>query len=474
LTTTARDLSSSEPTPGVLGSIEKPLPFADAAFEHLRRELLPGGSLFDSSRLVEEDLARMLGMSRTPVREALHRLALVGILEPAAGGGYALRRFTRREIVDHYELRILLEPVAARLAALLPNDRRAAVSSEPDLVDAGRSADGNTRFHKAVARTGGNRSLTRLIEQLVDRLAREGVYARGTEDDQRILRSGHDEIVRAISEGEADLAERTMRDHLRKALDVLIGSRPRASTEGVGSPPTRDAGRSADGQRDFNAARERLGEGAYAQLRAAILDGRLAPGSILAEATVAEALSVSRTPTRFALRQLESEGFVDRDDRGRLVVHALDRRELEELFEVRTVVEAHASRLAVGHISDDELDRLDQLLAADLNALRRNDTSELQRLNELIHGAVLTACRSHALIRVSAEVRERVYGFGFSAFAVGNRKDRRQFVDDHAALVRAIREGEPDVAAAVTERHIGAALRLLANSYNDYATRRAG
>lgn len=474
MTTTARDVPPAEPTPASLGSVEKPVPFADAAFVHLRRELLPGGSLFDSSRLVEEDLARMLGMSRTPVREALHRLALVGILGPAAGGGYALRRFTRREIVDHYELRILLEPVAARLAASLPSDRRAAVSSEPDLVDAERSADGNTRFHKAVARTGDNRSLARLIEQLADRLAREGVYARGTKDDQRVLRSGHDAIVRAISEGDAELAERTMRDHLRTALDVLITSRPQAGAKGVGLPPTRDAGRPADGQRDFNAARERLGEGAYAQLRSAILDGRLPPGSVLAEAAIAEALNVSRTPTRFALRQLESEGFIDRDERGRLVVHTLDRRELEELFEVRAVVEAHAARLAVAHISDDELDRLDQFLAADLNALRRNDADELQRLNEEIHGAILTACRSHALMRVSAEVRERVYGFGFSAFAVGNRRDRRQFVDDHAALVRAIREGEPEVAAAVVERHIGAALRLLANSFNDYAARGAG
>ena len=457
-----------------ISSVDRPVPFADSAYEQLRRELLPGGSLFQSSRLVEEDLARMLGMSRTPVREALHRLALVGILEPAAGGGYALRRFTRREIVDHYELRILLEPFAAGRAARLPQDRRAVVLTTPDLVDAEKTADGNTRFHKAAASIAGNQSLARLIEQLVDRLAREGVYARGTEDDQLILRAGHDLIVQAIAEGDHVVAERSMREHLRTALRVLIRSRSAGGTDG--GPPLRssDGARPMDGPRDVNAARERLGAGAYAQLRAAILSGRLAPGSVLAESAIAEALNVSRTPTRFALRQLESEGFADRDERGRLVVHTLDARELEEMFEVRAVLEAHAARLAVAHISDEELDRLDQLLAADLDAVRANDVEQLQRLNEEIHAAVLRASRSHALIRVSAEVRERVYGFGFNAFATGTRGERRQFVDDHAALVRAIRDGEPDVAAAIAARHIETALRLLSKQLTDYAARRAG
>ena len=453
--------------PIALGSLEKPTPFADFAFEHLRRDLLPGGALFDSPRLVEVDLARQLGMSRTPVREALHRLALVGILEPAPGGGYAVRRFNRREIEDHYRLRILLEPVAASLAAQLPKDQRTAARDAPDLVNGEISADANTRFHKAVARLAGNQSLARVIEQLVDRLAREGVHARGTPEMQRGLAAGHAQIVQAIADGAATEASSSMRQHLQMALDVLLRSQRPASFDG----PKRM--RSIRGDRDEGAvARERLGEGAYTQLRAAILDGRLEAGSLLSETGIAEALSVSRTPTRFALRQLEAEGYADRDERGRLVVHRLSRRELEELFLVRRVVEAQAARLAAAHVSDEELDRLDHLLAADLDALRGGEVEDLAALNEQIHSAVLTACRSHALVQVAGEVRERVYGFGFSAFAVGQRRDRRLFVEDHAALVRAIREGEGEVAAAVVERHVDAALRLLIHEFDRYEIKR--
>jgi DNA-binding GntR family transcriptional regulator len=461
--------SAAQDRPVELGNLEKPTPFADVAFMHIRRELLPGGALFNTSRLVELDLAKRLGMSRTPVREALHRLALVGILEPAPGGGYALRRFSRREIEDHYELRILLEPVAAQLAAQLPAQlRRTAAEREPDLVTREISADANTRFHKAVARLAANRSLARIIEQLVDRLAREGVHARGSPQEQRVLAAGHGEIVKAMVNGNAADAASSMRTHLRMTLDILLGSQRPASLHGQKSRTKAIRG---DGD-EAEVARARLGEGAYVQLRAAILDGRLAAGSLLAETAIAKALNVSRTPTRFALRQLEAEGYADRDERGRLVVHRLSRRELEELFLVRSVVEAQAARLAAAHISDEELDRLDHLLAADLDALRAGDVGQLAALNEQIHAAVLNACRSRALVQVAEEVRERVYGFGFSAFAVGQRKERGMFVADHAALVRAIRDGEPEIAASVVERHIDTALRLLADQFERYESRR--
>lgn len=450
------------PPTSALDSLERPKSLADAAFEHLRRELLPGGFLFETSRLVEADLADRFEMSRTPVREALHRLALIGILEPVPGGGYVPRRFTLREVRDHYELRILLEPMAAGLAARTPDDIRRAGLASAELQTDEVSAEANTRFHKAVGRLSGNASLSRVIDAAVDRLSREGVHARGSVADQQQLAMGHASILDAIAGGDSAAAESAMREHLRLALAILVrrsaGAEAPTALRRTSSPV--DA---ADGQ-----PRERLSEGAYQELRNAILGGRLPAGAILSETSVADALRVSRTPTRFALRRLESEGYIDRDDRGRMLVHRLTRQELADLFAIRRTVEAEAARLAAGHVSDDELERLDDLLAADLAAAEEGNVADLRSLNEQIHSAVLSASRSHALQQVADDARERVHGFGFSAFAVGGSEDRRQFVEEHAAVAHAIRDGDGERAAEIIDRHLARALALLDEDFSRY------
>ena len=444
-----------------LATLEKPLPRADVAFERLRRDLMPGGALFASRRLIEADLADRLDMSRTPVREALHRLALIGILEAAPGGGYVPRRFTRREIRDQYELRILLEPLAAESAAALSDDvRLPALVDSTDLVTNEVSAEANTRFHKAIGHLGGNRSLARIIDQAVDRLSREGVHARGSTQDQRRLAEGHDTVVQAIRLGDGPGAAMAMQAHLRLALDILMLSMSGGQAREASGVPAADGG---DGS-----PRERLGEGAYVELRNAILGGRLVPGAVLSETSVAAALRVSRTPTRYALRRLEAEGYIDRDERGRLAVHRLSRQELAELFAIRRAVETDAARRAAQHVSLDELDRLDEYLSADLMALRSGDVEALERLNERIHAAVLRASRSRSLVLVAGDVRERVYGFGFSAFALGGRTDRRKFVEEHAAMVRAIHDADGDAAAGIVGDHLARAEHLLQADFDRY------
>ncbi len=444
-----------------LAALEKPVPRADVAFERLRRDLMPGGALFASRRLIEADLADRLNMSRTPVREALHRLALIGILEAAPGGGYVPRRFTRREIRDQYELRILLEPLAAESAASLSDDvRLPALIASPDLVTEEVSAEANTRFHKAIGHLGGNRSLARIIDQAVDRLSREGVHARGSTQDQRRLAGGHDTVVQAIRLGDGHDAAKAMQGHLRLALDILMASISGGQAHERSGPPAANAGDASP--------RERLGEGAYVELRSAILGGRLVPETVLSEISVATALSVSRTPTRYALRRLEAEGYIDRDERGRLSVHRLGRQELAELFAVRRAVETEAARRAAQHVSLEELDQLDDYLSADLVALRSGDVEALERLNEQIHAAVLRASRSRSLVRVAGDVRERVYGFGFSAFALGERRDRRSFVEEHAAMVRAIRDADGDAAAGILDDHLARAEELLQADFDRY------
>lgn len=217
-------------------------------------------------------------------------------------------------------------------------------------------------------------------------------------------------------------------------------------------------------------ARSPLADEACLEIRAAIVDGRLAAGRPIGEDELAAQLGVSRTPTRMALRRLELEGYLERDARGRLLVHGLSAEELGDLFLVRSRLEAYAARLAAERISDDELQELEQLVQWDLGASTRTDFGELADLNDRLHGLVLRAARNRTLVETVTDLRRRV--FGLSAFAVGSPEDRHDFVEDHAELLWCIRDGDGSGAERVVVAHLGRARDLLLEGIEDARIRR--
>jgi DNA-binding GntR family transcriptional regulator len=203
-----------------------------------------------------------------------------------------------------------------------------------------------------------------------------------------------------------------------------------------------------------------LGEQAYEELRSAIVTQRLPSGTPLVEADVTTSLGVSRTPVREALRRLELEGYLERDDSSRLFVRRMTVEQLDEAFVVRELLEAFATRLAAERIADAELERLDILLAADVSALEAGDVEELARLNEQIHGVVLEASRNRTLSQVLRALRGRV--FGLTAFAVGSRDDQEAFVEEHRTLVRLLADGDGEAAELLIRSHLRRAHDVLA------------
>ncbi len=203
-----------------LSKLERPSPLRELAYERIRRELRPGGALHGVDRLVERELADRLAMSRTPVRDALRRLALAGIVEPLEGGGYTRRKVTLREVEELHELLLLLEPVAAQMAA----------EQEPAVVDGLLASDAvvkrdaspvaNTRFHVAVAEASGNLVLARVVATLNERLAAEHQIVEPSQpadgpDDE------HDHIVDALRRRDAAGAAAAMRRHIELGRDAL-------------------------------------------------------------------------------------------------------------------------------------------------------------------------------------------------------------------------------------------------------------
>lgn len=206
------------------------------------------------------------------------------------------------------------------------------------------------------------------------------------------------------------------------------------------------------------------GDNVYDRLCADIRAGILAPGSRLRETEIAERLAVSRTPVREAIRRLEAEGLVDHLPRSGAVVRRLDYPEMMELYEMRTVLEGTAARLAARAASPVELEELvainDDMRAAD------GKPDQLFLLNRQFHRRVLDAARNRFLLRAMASVENTLLILGTSAMHLPDRA--KEAVDEHAAVLAALLARDGAAAELAMRLHMERAqfarLRILRQS----------
>lgn len=197
------------------------------------RERITSGSLARGARVHQEDLAEELGVSRTPVREALRRLAAEGLVEMRTNRGARVADVDQAGMRVSYEARTVIEPGAARLAAAQRLDEplarmRAAVAAQRrSLRNVQRSFEANREFHLALAAASGNEFLSQFAERLWVARIGETIYERQVETQERMLLDvrEHEHILEAIEAGDGRRAESLTRRHLadamKRSLDIL-------------------------------------------------------------------------------------------------------------------------------------------------------------------------------------------------------------------------------------------------------------
>lgn len=206
------------------------------------RELILAGELAAGSRIAELALVDKLGVSRTPIRAALQRLELEGLLEALPGGGYKVRQFHESDIEDAIEIRATLEGLAARMAAergisptTLTRARELlvcidAILSEPSLDDERFSLymARNEELHALI----GEMSGSAVIREQLDRItslpfAAPGSFLRAQTSSAQAhmsLMMAHDQhhaVIDAISRREGARAEALMREHARRSRSQM-------------------------------------------------------------------------------------------------------------------------------------------------------------------------------------------------------------------------------------------------------------
>lgn len=193
------------------------------------------------------------------------------------------------------------------------------------------------------------------------------------------------------------------------------------------------------------------------QLRVEVLTGALTPGTRLLQAVVAERMHTSTTPVREALRQLAAEGLLDLDPHRGVVVHAPTADELEEIYEIRDVLEPLSIRKTVQRITDAELA---EATAIHERACTLTDPGEWSIANRDLHNALTEASRSPELTSLLGNLRNR--SALYVAISLRGDPDHiRESNEQHGDVLAACRDGDEERAAEMMHRHLGQTVDLV-------------
>ena len=170
-------------------------------------------------------------------------------------------------------------------------------------------------------------------------------------------------------------------------------------------------------------------ESAYRAIREGILAGQFAQGSHITARQLAEATGLSRTPVREAMRQLDAEGMITLIPNRGAFVASWTEQEIEQIYELRVLLESFAAQVAAERISDDQRAELQALAAemAKLVAQRPVDVKAIAEVNNRFHKGVLEACGNPRLRDLLGAITE--VPLQLSTF--------RRYSDDQLGVLRA-------------------------------------
>jgi DNA-binding GntR family transcriptional regulator len=204
-------------------------PYSELAYKRIKRAVIRC-DLEPGQQISEEQLAERFQLGRAAVRPALKRLYQENLIQTITRNRYVVSSITLKDAHDNYDLRLLLEPVAASRAAkritaaqlqrlkelceaqYLPGDRE---SAEIFLA-------ANTEFHVTIAEASGNSALAAVVAGVLDRTERLNHLSHILLDRNYDARTEHQALTDALAQGDSDAAERVMAEQIRAARAFVI------------------------------------------------------------------------------------------------------------------------------------------------------------------------------------------------------------------------------------------------------------
>ena len=203
----------------------------ERAYEQLRRDII-SCSIPPGTEISEGQLCSQHDLGKAAVRVALTRLAHDGLVRAIPRRGYMVVPVTLQDIQDVFELRLMLEPAAARLAAGKVNaqqlrmyDEVCSAGYQPgDAKSTARFLEANKAFHVAIAKATGNARLASAIEHLLDEMTRLLHLGLGLRKRAQEAHYEHKALVKALARGDGEAAERICREQIEASRQMIVSA----------------------------------------------------------------------------------------------------------------------------------------------------------------------------------------------------------------------------------------------------------
>ena len=214
-----------------LGKIGERKSLGQHVFENLKNAIVKG-DMPPGGRLIESRLAETLGISRTPVREAIHKLEREGYLKKLSRGGFSVLGLSREDVDETFGIRSVLESYAARLATekhrtndLKPLEKKIKLYQKHlDSNDLDALPKINTEFHDLLYALSRSPKLIHMINNLRDQIYRFRQLILKNEKLAKMSNEDHKDMLERIRQRDADGVERLVREHLARGRKAVMES----------------------------------------------------------------------------------------------------------------------------------------------------------------------------------------------------------------------------------------------------------
>jgi DNA-binding GntR family transcriptional regulator len=206
-------------------------PLREVIFNTIREAIIVG-ELRPGERLMEVQLADKMGVSRTPVREAIRKLELEGLVEMIPRKGAHVAEVSVKDIMDVLEVRASLDGLATGLAAerMTEDDIKELkhifnqFSNYVEKENLQGSIKKDVEFHDVIYRSSRNEKLVQIANNLREQVQRfRVIYLKGYGSQKNIVKE-HAEIIEAITSKNAELARRVAQEHIKKQEETIVGA----------------------------------------------------------------------------------------------------------------------------------------------------------------------------------------------------------------------------------------------------------
>lgn len=201
-----------------------------------------------------------------------------------------------------------------------------------------------------------------------------------------------------------------------------------------------------------------LADDCHQAIKRAILNLDLQPGAPIDEGQLAEQLGISKTPVREAIARLTGEGFVVPGPGRRSSIAPLSLVATQEIFEVRILLESAVARYVASRITDEDLDDLEQLFEATVEALRTDNLYEFVTSSHDFHARLVSCAANSHLSKIAAKLFDHTKMINAAIYRSEQEDAQHRLshsgIENHRAILAALKQRDGDLAATLLTRDI--------------------